>query len=101
MTIVGLVAQSFDLYELAMLLRVLLSWLRAFGAVNPYSSFVRAVYQLTDPVFLPARAFYERILSMFRVDARDLRLDFSPIFAFGFVKLAREISIRLLMLIFG
>ena len=37
--------------ELAILIRVLLSWIRP----NPYNPFVQAIYQITEPIMGPLR----------------------------------------------
>ena len=68
---------------MAMVLRVILSWLRTFGAAKERSSFIAAVYWVTDPVFVPAFAIYERVLAIFGIKARRLPLDFSPLVAFA------------------
>ena len=41
----------FRALELAILIRVLLSWIRP----NPYNPFVQAIYQITEPIMGPLR----------------------------------------------
>ncbi len=95
--LIVLTLKLFWLFEMAMVLRVLLSWLQAFGAAEQRgSSFTSALYWLTDPFFVPASAIYERVLSMFGIDARRLPLDLSPLVAFAIFYLVEWAVIGLL-----
>jgi len=49
--LVSFVSLLFWALELAILIRVLLSWIRP----NPYNPFVQAIYQITEPIMGPLR----------------------------------------------
>lgn len=46
-----LIIQVLDVYMIVILIRVVMSWMR----VNQYSSIVKIVYNLTEPVLAPVR----------------------------------------------
>jgi YggT family protein len=49
--IINAIQLLFTILELAILARVLFSWIRP----NPYSRFVRIIVQITDPIIQPLR----------------------------------------------
>jgi YggT family protein len=49
--LIGAVQLFFTVLELAVLARVLFSWIRP----DPYSPFVRIIVQITDPILQPLR----------------------------------------------
>jgi YggT family protein len=51
--IINAVQLLFTILELAILARVLFSWIRP----DPYSSLVRIIVQITDPILQPLRRF--------------------------------------------
>jgi YggT family protein len=66
-----------QLYQIVLLARVLLSWIR----VDPYHPAVQALYQITEPVLQPIR----------RVMPQGMGLDFSPVIAMILVQLVTEV----------
>jgi YggT family protein len=50
-----------DFYMYAVLISALLSWLLAFGIINPYNRFVNAIHdilmRITEPVLRPIRRY--------------------------------------------
>ncbi len=66
-SVVGLLVLLVRLYELALLVRVLISWVR----VDPYNPVVRFLYQITEPVLDPIR----------RALPQTMGIDFSPLIA--------------------
>jgi len=73
--------------ELAILARVLLSWL----PISRSGQLVRLLYAITEPILAPIRAMLER--SSF---GRYMMLDFSPIVAFIIIRLIESIILRIL-----
>jgi YggT family protein len=57
--LLGFISYLIDLYVYVILASVILSWLMAFGVVNPYNRFVSALAQafaaVTEPVLRPIR----------------------------------------------
>ncbi|HHB89852.1 MAG TPA: YggT family protein [Anaerolineae bacterium] len=72
----------FTILEFAILIRVLLSWVR----VDPYNPLVRILYQITEPILAPFR----------RLIPPTAGLDFSPILAFFALEVLRRVILRLL-----
>ena len=81
--LVNLINTLFFIYNLAILARVLISWIR----VDPYNPLVRFLYQITEPVLAPIR----------RVLPTAGGLDFSPIVAFFGLELVRRLLIGFLV----
>jgi YggT family protein len=56
---IGFLALVIDLYIWVIIISVIMSWLMAFGVVNPHNPFVRQVWQavnaLTEPLLGPIR----------------------------------------------
>ena len=72
----------FTALEFAILIRVLLSWVR----VDPFNPLVRFLYQITEPILAPFR----------RMIPPQAGLDFSPIIAFFALEILRRVVLRLL-----
>ena len=70
----------FRALELAILIRVLLSWFRP----DPHSPFVQAIYQITEPILRPLR----RIIPPMGM------MDITPIVALVILQIAQEIVLR-------
>ena len=55
-----LISQLISMYEFLILASVVISWLFAFGIVNPYNQFARAIWNflqtVTEPALRPIRA---------------------------------------------
>lgn len=83
-SLVRLVNTVFDVINILILIRVLLSWVRP----NPLAPGINLIYRLTEPLLAPFRG----ILPVGRVG-----LDFSPLLALLFFQLLRSLIIRLLL----
>ncbi|MFP4394304.1 MAG: YggT family protein [Anaerolineales bacterium] len=76
----------FDFYSAALLVRVILGWLRV-----PYSNrMMRFLVDITEPILAPIRQLLPPIIG----------LDFSPIIAYFLINLLRRVIISLLWLLF-
>ena len=80
--LVNLINILFTAYNLAILARVVISWVR----VDPFNPLVRFLYQITEPVLAPIR----------RVIPPAAGMDFSPIIAFFGLELVRRLLIGFL-----
>jgi YggT family protein len=78
----SLVRTAFNIYELILFVRILMSWFRP----NPYHPLVRFILQVTDPVLEPARRAIPPIGGF----------DFSPILVFIVLQWGRNIILSLL-----
>ncbi len=74
--------------EYAVIARILLSWL----PIPRDNTFVRILYQLTEPILSPVRALLER-----SAIGKNSMLDFSPMVALLLIWLVRNIVARLLI----
>ncbi|MEK6559039.1 MAG: YggT family protein [Planctomycetota bacterium] len=63
-----LLGKLIGLYEIALLIRIVLSWVPH----NPYNQAVRFLYRITDPVLIPIR----KLIPPFK------GIDFSPVIVF-------------------
>ncbi|OHB48331.1 MAG: hypothetical protein A2099_02570 [Planctomycetes bacterium GWF2_39_10] len=63
-----LLGKLIGLYEIALLIRIVLSWVPH----NPYNQAVRFLYKITDPVLIPIR----KLIPPFK------GIDFSPVIVF-------------------
>jgi YggT family protein len=88
----------FDLYVIALFVRVLFSWIRTMGGASaPYASKVmRFLWSITEPVLAPIR----RALSSLGPSVFGLGLDLSPLIAFLLVRLVQQIVFSLLARLF-
>ncbi|NBD35125.1 MAG: hypothetical protein GVY30_03900 [Chloroflexi bacterium] len=76
----------FDFYSAALLIRVILGWLRV-----PYSNrMMHFLVDITEPVLAPIRQLLPPIIG----------LDFSPVIAYFLINLLRRVIISLLWLLF-
>jgi YggT family protein len=76
----------FQVAALAILARVLVSWLPMAGVqIDPYHPLIRFLYQITDPILEPIRRF-----TTFGM------MDFSPIVAFILLQAIRRVLIMAL-----
>jgi YggT family protein len=84
LTVVNVV---FQLTSLAILARVILSWLPMAGVrIDPYHPLIRFLFQLTDPILAPIRRF-----------ATFGMMDFSPIVALLLLDVVRRVLTTLLV----
>jgi YggT family protein len=88
-TLVSVVSLLFQVYQLLILIRVLLTWVN----VNPYRPaidhpLVRVLYRMTDPVLEPLRRAIPPIRGT---------IDISPIIALFVLEVMRRIVIGLLL----
>ena len=82
----SIIALIFFLIEIAILIRVFLSWL----PVPKEHRLIDLLYQVTEPVLAPIRNLIQR--SPF---GRNMMFDFSPIIAFLLIGLIRNIVLGL------
>jgi YggT family protein len=83
---ISLLNLLFDFYSAALLVRVILGWLRV-----PYSNrMMHFLVDITEPVLAPIRQLLPPIIG----------LDFSPVIAYFLVSLLRRVIISLLWLLF-
>ncbi len=76
----------FQVAALAILARVLLSWLPMAGVqIDPYHPLIRFLYQITDPILEPLRRF-----TTFGM------MDFSPIVALILLQVIRRVLVMAL-----
>jgi YggT family protein len=77
----------FELASLAILERVILSWLPMAGVrIDPYHPVIRFLYQITDPILNPIRRF-----------ATFGMVDFSPIVALILLEIIRRVLVTALV----
>jgi len=83
LTVVNLV---FQFASLAILARVILSWLPALGVrIDPYQPIIRFLYQITDPILDPLHRF--TTIGM---------MDLSPIAALILLRVIRQLLVSIL-----
>jgi YggT family protein len=76
----------FQVAALAVLARVLVSWLPMAGVrIDPYHPLIRFLYQITDPILEPIRRF-----------ATFGMIDFSPIVALILLEVVRRVLVMAL-----
>jgi YggT family protein len=76
----------FQVAALAILARVLVSWLPMAGVqIDPYHPLIRFLYQITDPILEPIRRF-----------ATFGMMDFSPIVALILLQVIRRVLVMAL-----
>jgi len=76
----------FQFASLAILARVILSWLPALGVrIDPYQPIIRFLYQITDPILDPLRRF--TTIGM---------MDLSPIAALILLEVIRHLLVSIL-----
>ncbi|MFA4994978.1 MAG: YggT family protein [Bdellovibrionales bacterium] len=76
-----------DLYVWALIVGAVLSWLVAFGVVNPYNRFVHVVGDLLARITEPLLAPIRRVLpSMGAIDLSPLVLIFAIFFLQSFIR---------------
>ncbi|NMA83124.1 MAG: YggT family protein [Epulopiscium sp.] len=80
----------FQLLNLLIVVRVILSWL----PISPHNPFSSLVYQLTEPILGPIRYLLEK--SIF--GGRGMMLDFSPIIAMFVLQAVRSMAFSLIQL---
>ena len=77
----------FQVAALAILARVILSWLPMAGVrIDPFHPLIRLLYQITDPILDPIRRF-----------ATFGMMDFSPIVALILLEIIRRVLITVLL----
>ena len=82
MNIYQLVNSVFDLVYLALLIRILISWVPH----DRYHPILQYLYQFTDPILRPFQNIFPT----------SIGIDFSPIFAFMFLGILKSIVFRFL-----
>lgn len=83
LTVVNLL---FQFASLAILARVILSWLPALGVrIDPYQPIIRFLYQITDPILDPLRRF--TTIGM---------MDLSPIAALILLEVIRHLLVSIM-----
>lgn len=80
MVLIRLVDSLFNIYELILVARVLMSWIPTLDPTHPVVSFV---YNVTEPVLRPIR----------NLMPAGLMIDFSPMIVFLFLPLVKSIVI--------
>ncbi|HHY92846.1 MAG TPA: YggT family protein [Firmicutes bacterium] len=83
MLLYTVVARLFDLYNLLILIRLLLSWVNP----DPYAGWVRFIYQVTEPFLEPFR----RLLPPLGM------IDFSPLLALLVLSFIRRLVLSLIL----
>lgn len=83
MLLYTVVARLFDLYNLLILIRLLLSWVNP----DPYAAWVRFIYQVTEPFLEPFR----RLLPPLGM------IDFSPLLALLVLSFIRRLVLSLIL----
>ncbi len=84
--LIAIINVLFQFASLAILARVILSWLPMAGIrIDPYQPVVRLLYQMTDPILEPLRKF-----TTFGM------IDFSPIAALILLEVIRHVLVNLL-----
>ena len=77
----------FQVAALAILARILLSWLPMAGVrIDPFHPVIRFLYQITDPILEPIRRF-----------ATFGMMDFSPIVALILIEIIRRVLVMALL----
>jgi YggT family protein len=83
----GAVNVLFQFASLAILARVILSWLPMAGVrIDMYHPVIRILYQITDPILNPIRRF-----------ATFGMMDFSPVVALILLEIIRRVLVTALM----
>lgn len=82
-TLRGIIVDLIAIYELAIVLRAVLSWF-----ADPYSRFQGFLIRVTEPAISPVRGVLERLIGQHRID-------FSPVVTVALLELLREIVLRL------
>ena len=85
--VITVVNVVFQLAALAILARVILSWLPMAGVrIDPYNPLIRFLFRITDPILDPIRRF-----------ATFGMVDFSPIVALVLLEVVRRVVVGVLV----
>ncbi len=85
--VITVVNAVFQLAALAILARVILSWLPMAGVrIDPYNPLIRFLFRITDPILDPIRRF-----------ATFGMVDFSPIVALILLEVIRRVLVGVLV----
>jgi YggT family protein len=85
--VITVVNAVFQLAALAILARVILSWLPMAGVrIDPYNPLIRFLFRITDPILDPIRRF-----------ATFGMVDFSPIVALILLEVVRRVVVGVLV----
>jgi YggT family protein len=85
--VITVVNVVFQLAALAILARVILSWLPMAGVrIDPYNPLIRFLFRITDPILDPIRRF-----------ATFGMVDFSPIVALILLEVVRRVVVGVLV----
>lgn len=88
--LVKAVSLFFDVLYFLILLRVLISWI---PGINRYSTWVRMIDDLTDPIMQPIQRFTYRYINLGMIDI-------SPIIAIFVLNIIRNIIMRMIFMFF-
>ncbi|HHW47041.1 MAG TPA: YggT family protein [Clostridiaceae bacterium] len=72
--------------QYAILARAVISWL----PISRDNSLVRLLFQITEPILAPIRNFIMRSMA-----GRSIMIDFSPVIAFIFIGIIRNVLFRI------
>jgi YggT family protein len=75
MDLVFIIVSVLRVYEMVLFMRIMLSWI----PMDHDHAIIRLLVRITDPVLLPARELYLRVMDRLNV---QLPIDFSPILVF-------------------
>ena len=78
MDIIFLLVKALDIYELIILVRIFMSWIRP----DPNNSIISFINSITDPVSIPIRNLLPQ---------NGMGIDFSPIIVFFIIGLIKRI----------
>lgn len=80
----------FNLLELLIFIRILLSWIPIFGYNNPIG---RLIYSLTEPILGPCRHMLDKSPL-----GGGMMLDFSPVIALILMMLVKQLLVGLVLM---
>lgn len=93
-TIGTMLILALKIYEMMIIFRIIMSWIPMDSAGETFRKVVDFIEQITDPVLLPAREMYSKLMNKFNL---ELPIDLSPILIF----LVLKILIKYISAIFG
>lgn len=93
--LVSLIESAFLAYELAIIVAVVLSWLRISQWDKNWGWLVRLVRAITEPLFVPLRQLLMPLQR--RLVIGNAMLDLSPLAALLLVSIAREIVVNIIL----
>lgn len=89
----GILISAVNLFSQVLIYLILARAIMSWFVRNPYQNKAfLLVYQLSEPLLAPARAFLSRF-------TRNSGIDFSPVFALLAIEVIRSVLIRILILL--